>query len=366
MMVVVFLLVAASAALADADPIRVSSLCEPQSVISEQDVSITIKIYNSGQTDMEEDITLYGPDRVSVEKYYGLKGDQSVTYTGTWHVTQDQIDAGKITYYITYMVDTEDGPTKTTHTIPVIIQTETASPQLSATYSITPAAARKGQQVTVSYTLSNTGNIELRNIVVENKGISSKNLTAASLSVGEKVTLTDTFTMGEAELVSNPTVTYQSADSDKTLTISDMARRTITVAEDGLEVELKASSTDKIYPGEQITLTLTMKNSGESAYSGLSAQLSDGTVIASGVDLAPGASFEQEIEWAVQQDTTVTAEVTGLDASGETVGVSSNEVALTTQDASTALVLNVRAQAETTTIYSEPAVVRFGIFRNVV
>ena len=40
--------------LAEADPIRVSSLSEPQSVISEQDVSITIKIYNSSQTDMTE------------------------------------------------------------------------------------------------------------------------------------------------------------------------------------------------------------------------------------------------------------------------------------------------------------------------
>ena len=42
--------------MAEADPIRVSSLSEPQSVISEQDVSITIKIYNSSQTDMTEEV----------------------------------------------------------------------------------------------------------------------------------------------------------------------------------------------------------------------------------------------------------------------------------------------------------------------
>ena len=44
---VLCLLAFAGTACADADPIRVSSLSEPQSVISEQDVNITIKIYNS-------------------------------------------------------------------------------------------------------------------------------------------------------------------------------------------------------------------------------------------------------------------------------------------------------------------------------
>ena len=93
-------------AFADADPIRVSSLSEPQSVISEQDVSITIKIYNSSQTDMLDEITLFNPGGISVEKYSGLKGEQSVTYTGTWRVTAEEIAKGKINYFIRYMVDT--------------------------------------------------------------------------------------------------------------------------------------------------------------------------------------------------------------------------------------------------------------------
>ena len=58
----VFLLAVSAFALAEADPIRVSSLSEPQSVISEQDVSITIKVYNSSQTDMTEQIALYDPN----------------------------------------------------------------------------------------------------------------------------------------------------------------------------------------------------------------------------------------------------------------------------------------------------------------
>lgn len=360
-MMIAFLLAVSAFAMAEADPIRVSSLCEPQSVVSEQEVSITIKIYNSSQQDMTEEIVLYGPDGYSVDKFDGLKAEQSVTYTGTWNVTAEEIEKGKINYYIRYNVDTGDGPTQTAHTVPVTIQTEEAAPQLSATYTITPVAAREGQKVSVSYTLSNTGNIELRNIVVENKGISSEKLSAASLSVGEKITLEDSFTMGSAELVSEPVITYQAAGSSEKLTISDLARRTVTLAEDGLEVEISSEKTEDLYPGEQMTIALSLKNSGETPYTGLTATLSDGTVVATGVDLAPGASLEQEVHWSPTADGEIAVNVTGTDENGESIMVSSNALGVTTQDSSTALILNVTTQAESTVIYSEPAVVRFGL-----
>ena len=361
-MTVLCLLVCAGTACADADPIRVSSLSEPQSVISEQDVSITIKIYNSSQTDMEGEIYLYSPaGGYPLETYNGLKAENSVTYTGTWHVTSEQIEKGRINYFIKYTVDTGSGPTETTRTIPVTIQTEEAAPQLTATYSVTPASAREGQKVTLAYTLSNTGNIELRNIEITNAGVSDRKLTATSLSVGEKVTLEDTVTMGGKELVSKPTVTYQAAGSSKTLTISDMARKTITVAEDGLDVMLKASNPASLYPGERVSMTLEMKNSGNTAYAGLTATLSDGTVLCEGIALEPGASYEHEFETTVLESGTYSVSVEGTDASGNAVSVVSGGVELKTQDASKALILNVRAQAQTTTIYSEPAVIRFGV-----
>lgn len=360
LMVAAFLCGAVSA-LADADPIRVSSLSEPQSVLSEQDVSITIKIYNNSQTDMEETITLFNPAGYSVDKYEGLKGENSVTYTGTWRVTDEEIAKGKISYYIRYNVQTDNGPTETVRTIPVTIQAMTAAPELTATYSISPIAAREGQTVNVAYTLSNIGNIELRNIVVENEGISKERLTVPSLSVGEKVTLEDSFTMGSKELVSKPSVTYQASGSDKKLTISDMARKTITVAEDGLDVMLKAADVKNVYPGESVSMTLELKNSGNTAYTGISAELSDGTPIASGVELAPGATFKQEFTAQITQSGEYSVLVSGRDSSGEIVSVASGTLEITTQDPARALMLKVQAQAQTETIYSEPAVIRFGV-----
>ena len=346
---------------AETNPIRVSSLSEPQSVIAPQEVDITIKIYNSGQTDMQDKITLYNPAGAPVETYEGLKAEQSVTYQGAWNVTAEEIKKGKISYYIQYYLQTENGPKETLNSVPVTIQTEAAAPQLTATYTVSPASARTGQTVTVAYTLSNTGNIELRDIVIENEEISKKDVTASALSVGEKVTLETTFTMGKKELVSKPTITYKAAGSDKKLTISDLAKKTITVAEDGLEVAVEAKTTENIYPGEKVKMTLKLKNSGNRAYTGLTAVGSDGTQIASGVDLAPGASKDVSFEVAVSQDMSFTASVSGADSQGESVGVVSEAVALKTQDASKALVLNILAQAQETTIYSEPAVVRMAV-----
>ncbi|MFQ9448795.1 MAG: hypothetical protein ACLR4A_16990 [Christensenellales bacterium] len=83
------------------------------------------------------------------------------------------------------------------------------------------------------------------------------------------MTLQDSFTMGDSELTSQPTVTYQASGDSKTYTISDLARKTITLTQDGLEAELTTDAGDNVYPGEKIHLTLTLKNTGSNGYTGL-------------------------------------------------------------------------------------------------
>ena len=286
----VFLLAVSAFAMAEADPIRVSSLSEPQSVISEQDVSITIKIYNSSQTDMTEEISLYDPTGgVPVSTYNGLQGEQSVTYTGTWHVTQDQIKEGKIKYYIQYSFDSGNGLDKVVRAVPVTIQTEAAAPQLTATYTLSPTSARKGQKVAVEYTLSNTGNIELRNIAISNEGVSSKKLTAPSLSVGEKVTLQDSFTMGDSELVSKPTVTYQASGESKTYTISGVLMDKATgepLLVDGAEVTAEVEFTPESADGTvELTYTLDASTLAGTTIVVFETLYSDGVEIAAHADI---------------------------------------------------------------------------------
>ena len=354
------LLFAIGAAAESDDVIRVSSRSEPQSVISEQDVSITIKVYNTGAEDVEGKITLFNSDGQSVEQYNGLKAGQTVTYTGTWHVTGEQISKGKISYYIRYPAK-EEGAEPLLRTIPITIQTEAPAPQLTVTYTVSPTSARTGQQVTASYTLSNTGNIELRNIAIDNPTFSEKKLTAAALSVGERIVLTDSVTMGEENLACEPHVTYRSADSDKELTVEDLGRRTVALTENGLSAELSSEDAQNVYPGAEIGLTLKLKNTGETALQNIRAVLPDGTTMLSLAELAAGGSYEASATYAPAGDGALSAAVEGTTPTGETVSVQTNEVAITLQDISTALILEVNAAAQSETIHSEPAVVRFGV-----
>ncbi|MBO5535026.1 MAG: hypothetical protein J6B53_06440, partial [Clostridia bacterium] len=345
-----------SGALAEAvDPIRVSSQSDPQSVIAEQDVAITIKIYNNSLSDMQDSITLFDPDGVSVQKYNGLGAEQSVTYTGNWHVTGEQIANRKIIYYIRYSVEGKEF----TKTIPVLIQTEAPAPQLIASYVISPVTARQGQQMNIAYTLANTGNIELRDITINNPGISDKTLTASSLSVNERIVLEDVFQMGAAEMDCAPLITYRAANSDARLTVPDMTRRTLTPAQDGLELTLSAENTENLYPGENIELTAKLKNTGNSAFLGLGVTLMDGTEVASGIELAPGASYDATVQYAPRQSGNIVATVSGIDAEGDRISIQSDPLGVIMQDATMALILGVRAAADHTTIFSEPAVVRF-------
>ena len=95
-----------------------------------------------------------------------------------------------------------------------------------------------------------------------------------------------------------------------------MARKTVTLAQNGLEAALTTDAGDNVYPGEKIHLKLSIKNTGNNGYTGLTATLSDGTVMASDVSLAAGANFEQTIEWAPAQSGAVTVQVDGMSDNG--------------------------------------------------
>ena len=357
---VLLLCVAMTSAWAAEDAIRVSSRSDPQSVISEREVNITIKVYNTGSEDVNGEITLFNSEGNSVEQYSGLKAGQTVTYEGKWNVTSEQISQGKILFYIRYPA-TEPGAEAPIRQIPITIQKEEAAPQLTVTYTLSPASARPGQQVTAAYTLSNTGNIELRGIEIANPGFSAKTLTAASLSVGERVQLTDTVMMGEQELVSDPIITYTAAGSTRKLTQDDLGRRTVTVSQNGLIASLSSENAENVYPGAAVTLDLSLRNTGEEAISEISARLADGSALADLHELRPGGSFETSAPYVPSAAGNLSATVSGVLPDGEPVTVVTGEVPVTMQDASTALLLRIRAKAETDTIYSEPATVRFAV-----
>ena len=101
-------------------------------------------------------------------------------------------------------------------------------------------------------------------------------------------------------------MTYQASGESKTYTISDMARKTVTLAQGWAGGCADDRRGRQRISRRKIHLKLSIKNTGKNGYTGLTATLSDGTVMASDISLAAGANFEQTIEWAPAQSGAVT------------------------------------------------------------
>lgn len=345
------------------NPIRISTQAEPQTLTGPQSVTVTIKVVNSGEGNINNPITIFDPNGTQVASWGSLAIGQSQSWQGSWSVTQDQIDAGRLRYSVSYTTYDDDGnAVPTTSTASVTVQKESAAPGLTASYSISPTIAQKDQEVKLTYTLSNTGNVDLTHVRITNTGIGQKNINIASLSVGEKITKEYTFKMGDKNLTSNPKVTYQAKDSDTVLTYAKMAKKTIEVAEGGLEAALSSDQKDEAAkPGDKVTLTLTLKNTGNLTYSNVAVEDETLGEIEKDIEIKPGETKEITKEVIAQSSEDYQFNITGASSSGTDLEMSSNEVSVETLDMGKVVSLEVSADTEALYMYTEPSVVRFAV-----
>ena len=85
--------------------------------------------------------------------------------------------------------------------------------------TISPTTANKGQKVSVTYDVVNTGTLDISDVTItEDKSISSKKGTIASIKAGEKGSYTFTATMGSKDLTSKATITYNAEGKKNTVT----------------------------------------------------------------------------------------------------------------------------------------------------
>lgn len=69
-----------------------------------QEVEVSIIIYNHSDEDRSGPLALYWPDGKMIEKFGTptLKAGERLEWTGTWLVTQNQLDAGKVRFGVKY------------------------------------------------------------------------------------------------------------------------------------------------------------------------------------------------------------------------------------------------------------------------
>ncbi len=349
---------------AEYDPITTSSACVPNTLVEPGPVDVTIKVYNSGDTDMQSPMTLYDPNGEAVENFVDvtLAAGQSQSWNGTWNVSQEEMAEGKLRFALRYELNAGGAAVQVNKTIAVSIQQDAPAPSLTASYTVTPNPAQEGAEVTLTYTLSNTGNVAVTNVQITNEELTDERINISRIETGERVTREFVYEMGDEAVTFKPKVTYRADGSDRVLTIGTMAQETIEVAEGDLELELVGGeNVVGAMPGDKATLTLTMRNTGNITYSNI--QITDSVLgeIESGLELGPGEEKTVQREFTVQESADHAFTVTAVSSAGGEIEHTSNKVSVVALDLERAVNLEVSAEAGQTVIREKPAVVAFAV-----
>ena len=366
LLLVAMILFAVGMALAETDPIVCKMEVSPERLAAPGEVDVTITISNSGNTDMKDPLTLYDPVSKVVEDFGDkgsvvLKAGESKTWTGKWDVNQRTLDNGSVVFFVKYTLYKDSGEAYTTsQPIRGKISAQTAATGIEIKRTITPGAAREGQEVTVQYDIVNAGTVSLKNISIqENKSINSKAQSIKELKAGETAQIKFTVTMKKKDLTSSATITYTTSDSSKKQT-ETVEEQTITYGEPKMSAKLTSSAKGVAINGT-VKLTLELKNNGNINYSDI--RVEDKTLgeVFSNQKLDAGGSLTLEKEITLTETTDYQFTVTAIDNTGTPVTFTTDSLTLTAVDPNEVLHLTVEAGADRTEVYTSPGIVRFTV-----
>uniref|UniRef100_UPI0015CCB7A8 DUF7507 domain-containing protein n=1 Tax=Winogradskyella forsetii TaxID=2686077 RepID=UPI0015CCB7A8 len=292
---------------------------------------------------------LTGPTFVSADQG-SLEGDllvgETATYTATYVIGQDAVDAGGFSNSVfaegdspndTTVSDTSDdgddtdGNTEDDPTETIIVENPSieAVKTVAITDDVAPAGASLGDTMTYTITLTNTGDVTLDNVTIADTFVDAEGntLTLASgptfvsadqgstegdLLVGEVATYTATYVIGqdavdaggfsnsvlaEGDSPNDTTVSDTSDDGDDTDgNTEDDPTETIIVENPSIEAVKTVAITDDVAPtgaslGDTMTYTITLTNTGDVTLD--NATIADTFVDADGnaLTLASGPTF---------------------------------------------------------------------------
>lgn len=357
----------AALALTDASAISFEMALSPAALKEPGSVTVSIRVANVGTEDITVPMTLYDADgKILTAAFDGgaiasLKVNEVVTWEGPWAVSQAHLDAGKVTFNL--RLNTQDATgaiAQVSVAAAAPIAFEGDKVELAVERSIEPEVVRNGDNVVVSYTLTNKGTVGLKEIFVrENGKISNTPKSVASLAAGASQTVSFTKKAGATGLESSAVVTYKKEGTNTQLreTVPLVA---IPIAKPGFSSELTADKTT-VAIGEKVKLTLTLKNVGNISYRNI--QVTDPKLgaVFSDLSLPANETLTETKEITMMTPTTFKFSVVMEDNTGRKQTETTNELKVSAYDESQIMRLNVQLSADSDFIETQPGVVRFTI-----
>ena len=351
-----------TAALADdANPLRVAMQVSQNSFTEPTQITVSIRVSNTGSEALPGPVTLYYPNGKQVEEFGApvLEAGAYKSWSGTIDVTQSMLDSGKITFKVKYSMYNEahELVSKSRNFSKEITYTGGVA-SIEVNRTITPTTAGKGQEVSITYDIVNTGTLDVTDVTItENASISSAKGIIEKVAAGEKGSYTFKVTMGTKDLTSQSNITYRAAGKTETA-----AKEAATIKYG--EIKLKATlSSDKKggMPGETVKLTLKLANSGKTDYTNISVTDPTLGLVFSGETAKAGKTTTLEKDVTIQDTIDYQFAVIATDANDSEIETASNRLTITSVPADQAITLNVYAEADRDTVYNANDFVRFKV-----
>ena len=316
--------------------LQLTKTADPTSASTGENITYTYTITNTGNVTLSN-ITLADdkiPEVSLPSDNITLAAGGNIMATATYTVSEGDLEQGSIVNNATATGTDPDGNTVTANDTATVELTSPPSdevPAIEVTKSADKTTASPGDTITYTYTITNTDNVTISNISLEDDklGPISDNIT---LAPGENVTATATYTVSEGDLEQGSivnTATATGTDPDgKTVTANDTA--TVGLYKSGLQVTKEADRETASFI-ETINYTYTITNTGDVALSNIT--LSDDKIpavsLSDNITLAPGESITDTGTYTVSlgdfllKSTIVnTATATGTDPNGKLVTAS--------------------------------------------
>ncbi|GAA0934777.1 DUF7507 domain-containing protein [Nonomuraea longicatena] len=264
-----------------ASPNDVASFVVGQQVTYQFEVTNTGNVPLSSIAITETEFTGSGTPPVISCPPGTLNPGKSTTCTGTYVLTQDDIDAGKVTNTAT-ATGTPPGMTPPPVSDPASFEVSgQPAPAVSLSKSVTPASATTaGQEVTYQFEVTNTGNVTLTDVTIDEEDFSGTGPSPAvtcppgSLAPGAKTTCSGVYTLTQADVdtgeVTN-TATATGTPPSGTAPTSEPDSATVVIpSTPGLALSKQVSPVIVQQVGDTVAYTFTVINTGNVTISNVS------------------------------------------------------------------------------------------------
>ncbi|SFO79961.1 conserved repeat domain-containing protein/gliding motility-associated C-terminal domain-containing protein, partial [Algoriphagus ornithinivorans] len=225
-----------------------------------QVITYTLTVTNTGNVTLTN-IVVNDPLTGFTETIPSLNSNQSVTFQTSYTVTAADLNKGSIVNVATATTSFNEQPV-TAEDDAIVTVDQNPSISIVKTSDVS-SVSTIGQVITYTLTVTNTGNVTLTNIVV-NDPLTGFTETIPSLNANQSVTFQTSYTVTAADLNNGSIVNVATASSnfnEQPVTAEDDA--TVTVDQNPSISIVKTSDVSSVSTvGQVITYTLTVTNTG--------------------------------------------------------------------------------------------------------